>query len=113
MKFSEMNAKQKKATMNIKYAASDIIFGLMNGCFDNEEDSQQYKDYYNELTDTNGLINTVYYEGTTNIYGDCYCSFGKDAQKAIKDIRFCGKDFLMMIVKHYVKKYQAEALANI
>lgn len=113
MKFSEMNEKQKKAIRNIKYAAIDHIFGLQNGCFDSEKDSQEYKDYYNELTDTDSLISTVYYLAITNEYGAGYCSFGKRAQAYIKDIRFCGKEFLMMIVKHYVKKYQSEALAEL
>lgn len=113
MKFSEMNERKKKATKNIKYAAEDYIFSLLNGCFDSEKGSKEYNNYLNELKDTDGLINTVYSEATTNIYEEGYCCFNSDAQKAIKDIRFCGKEFLMKTTKHYVEKYQAEALAEL
>lgn len=67
MKFSEMNARQKKAASNIKYAAIDYIFGLQNGCFDSEINSQQYNDYYNALKDTEELISIVYSIATTDV----------------------------------------------
>lgn len=113
MKFSEMNERQKKVSINIKYAAIDYIFGLQNGCFDSDPESQEYKDYYNALKDTEGLINEIYFMATHNIYREGSCYFGRDAEKMIKDIRFCGKEFLMTVVKHFVKKYQAEALAEL
>lgn len=113
MKFSEMNERQKKASINIKYAAIDYIFGLQNGCFDSDPESQEYKDYYSALKDTEGLIEVIYNMATHDIYREGSCYFGGDAQKMIKDIRFCGKEFLMKVVKHFVKKYQSEALEEL
>ena len=110
MKFAECNAKQKKAWKNVKYAASDYIFGLMNGCLDNPKDSTMYKDYMDGITDLDGLISTVYDEAITNVYDEGYCAFGAGAQAHIRDIRFCGKDFIMGLVTRYCTKYQQEAL---
>lgn len=113
MKFSECNARQKKAWKNIKWAASDYIFGMMNGCLDNQKDSQEYKDYMDGLQDLESIISIVYQESITNIYDEGSCSFGDGAESYMKDIRFCGKGFLMDIVKKYCKKYQTEALEGL
>ena len=113
MKYSECNARQKKAWRNIKNAASDYIFGLMNGCFDSDAEGQQYNDYKNALEDLDGLIATVYSEATHTIYTGGGCMFGAGAESYLKDIRFCGKEFLMKVTTHYCKKYQQEALAEI
>ena len=43
MKVSEMNARQKKAFYNIKYAAYWHIGGLENALMDNAEDSDEYR----------------------------------------------------------------------
>lgn len=114
MKYSECNAREKKAWTNIKNAASDYIFSLMNGCFDNSEDSDDYKRFKAELEDLESLITCVYHEATNNIYtSDGGCFFGKAAENAIRDIRFCGKEFLMKVTTFYCKKFQKEALAEI
>lgn len=113
MKFSECNARQIKAWKNIKYAASDYIFGMMNGCLDNPKDSKEYKDYMDGLTDLENLISTVYKEAITNVYEEGCCSFGAGAEAYIRDIRFCGKEFIMQVVTHYCKKYQQEALDDL
>ena len=110
MKFSECNARQKKAWRNVKYAASDYIFGLMNGCLDNPKDSATYKDYMDALSDLSGLSDAVYGEAITNVYDEGSCSFGVGAAAYMKDIRFCGKEFIMKVTTHYYKKYQQEAL---
>ena len=43
MKTSEMNATQKKAFFNIKWAANDLLGGLENTMEDNPEDSREYQ----------------------------------------------------------------------
>lgn len=113
MKYAECNERQKKAWKNIKHAASDYIFGLLNGCFDNDEGSDEYKDYKAALDDLDGLITAVYNESLTTVYTDGGCAFGPGAESYLKDIRFCGKEFLMKVVTHYCKKYQQEALADL
>lgn len=114
MKYADCNERQKKAWRNIKSAASDHIFGLMNGCLDSSKDSDDYKDYKAALDDLDGLVEAVYKAATTTIY--TYgggCRFGAGAESYLKDIRFCGKEFLMKITTHYCKKFQQEALAEI
>lgn len=114
MKYSECNARQKKAWQNIKNAASDYIFGLVNGCLDSPKDSQDYQDYKQALDNIEELIEAVYHEAITTIYtGGGGCCFGEGAEKRLKDIRFCGKEFLMKVTTHYCKKYQQEALEQI
>ena len=113
MKYSECNAREKKAWTNIKNAASDYIFGLVNGCYDNDEGSEEYNNYKAALENLDMLISTVYDEALSTIYTGGSCFFGPDAERFLKDIRFCGKDFLMKVTTHYCKKYQAEALADI
>lgn len=110
MKFRECDQRQKKAWKNVKYAASDYIFGLMNGCLDNPKDSDAYKDYMDTLSNLPYLINVVYAEAITNVYDEGSCSFGVGAAAFIKDIRFCGKDFIMKVVTQFCTKYQKEAL---
>lgn len=112
-KYAECNAREKKAWKNIKNAAADYIFGLMNGCFDNDKNSISYRNYKEGLEDYNGLVEIVYNEALTNIYFEGGCYFGDGAEAFLKDIRFCGKEFLMEVTEHFVKKYQAEALAGI
>ena len=43
MKFSEMNAREKKAFLNIKHAANDLLGGLENTLQDYTEDEDEYK----------------------------------------------------------------------
>lgn len=114
MKYSECNEKQKKAWRNIKNAASDYIFGLANGCFDSDPHSSEYANYRAALENLDGLIDAVYGEAITTVYaGGGACCFGAAAESYLRDIRFCGKEFLMKVTAHYCKKYQAEALGDI
>lgn len=113
MKYSECNVRQKKAWRNVKYAAQDFIFGLENGCNDSPRDSDVYRDYLAAILDLEGLKNTVYHEAITSIYDEGSVSFGKGAELYMKDIRFCGKEFIMRIVNKYCTQFRAEALSNL
>lgn len=110
MKYGECNARQKKAWKNIKYAATSIIFETMNGCLDSAPGDEYYDSCLATLKDLEGLKTTVYEAATSCIYGEGYCHFGPGAESFLRDIRFCGKEFLMDIVTKYCVKYQAEAL---
>ncbi len=113
MKYKECNLKQKKAWKNIKYAAIDYIFGLENCCTDNPTDSEEYRSALAALRDLEELKAVVYHEATHSIYDEGFVGFGKGAESWLKDIRFCGKEFLMNLVNRYCTKFQAEALASI
>ena len=67
MKVSEMNARQKKAFYNIKYAAYWRIGGLENTLMDNAEDSDEYRAAKAELADHDGLVATIYEMATTEV----------------------------------------------
>ncbi len=113
IKFSECDLRQKKAFNNFKWAAIDYIFGLQNGCFDNEKDSIEYQNYYSELQDLQGLINIVYNEAITSIYSEGFSGGGKAAESYLKDIRFCGKKFLMELATQFCEQFQKEALEGL
>lgn len=104
MKFNEMNARQKKAFKNIKYADYDLIGGLENGTLDNAEGSQAYSDYMAALNNHEYLVNEIYHMATTDIYDEGSVRSGPGAVSYMKDIRFCGKDWLMEQVEARVKK---------
>lgn len=107
----EMDRKELKAYRNIQNAAGDYIYSLENGCFDNPKDSQEYKDYFEQLNNFDSLVNIVYAESINTVYEEG-CAFGGAGAKAyLKDIRFCGKEFLTE-TEHFVSKYQAEVLSD-
>ena len=104
MKVSEMNARQKKAFYNIKYAAYWHIGGLENALMDNAEDSDEYRAAKAEFADHDGLVATIYEMATTEIYQEGACCFNSTAASYLKDIRFCGKAWLMERVEARVRK---------
>lgn len=104
MKYSECDKRQKKAFRNIKFAADWIIGGLENVLFDYEEDSEEYKSAKARLSDHEALVNEIYDASITDIYSEGSVSFGGYAERTLRDIRFCGKDWLMEIVEARVKK---------
>ena len=95
MKLSDMNARQKKAFYNIKYAANDLLGGLENTMLDYPEDSKEYKSADALLKDHDALVKELYSMATTAVYDEGFCGFGKAYQMIIRDINFCGKDWLM------------------
>lgn len=95
MKVSEMNKRQKKAFYNIKYAARYLIGGLENIMLDYPKNSEEYKSAKALLNNHDELVLNVYYNATSEVYGDGEVWFGKYAEKFIKDINFCGKEWLM------------------
>lgn len=95
MKVSEMNARQKKAFYNIKYAAHDLLGGLENIMLDYPESSEEYKRAKALLNNHNALVAELYYNATSAVYDDGAVWFGEYAKKFIRDINFCGKEWLM------------------
>ena len=95
MKVSEMNARQKKAFYNIYWAANDLLGGLENTLLDYSEDSEEYKSAEALLKDHDRLVKNLYEMATTAVYGEGFCGFGKKYQMEIRDINFCGKEWLM------------------
>ena len=95
MKISEMNERQKRAFHNIYWAAQHLLGGLENTLLDYSEDSDDYKSAEALLKNHKELVNRLYEMATTAVYGEGYCGFGKRHQMEIRDINFCGKEWLM------------------
>lgn len=104
MKYSECNARQKKAFLNIKHAANWLLGGLENTMLDNAENSPEYQSAKATLADHDGLVAQLYDMATTDLYDEGSCCFGASAISALKDIRFCGKDWLMARCEARIKK---------
>ena len=95
MKLSEMNERQKRAFHNIYWAAQHLLGGLENTLLDYSEDSDDYKSAEALLKNHKELVNRLYEMATTAVYGEGFCGFGKRHQMEIRDINFCGKEWLM------------------
>ena len=95
MKISEMNERQKRPCHNIYWTAQHLLGGLENTLLDYSEDSDDYKSAEALLKNHKELVNRLYEMATTAVYGEGYCGFGKRHQMEIRDINFCGKDWLM------------------
>lgn len=105
MKVSEMNARQKKAFYNIKYAARDLLGSLENVLNDYSENSEVYKRAKALLDNHNALVDELYYNSTRAVYySDGVVWFSSYAKKFIRDINFCGKTWLMECCETVITK---------
>lgn len=95
MKVADMNERQKKAFYNIKHAANDLLGGLENTMLDYSEDSEEYKSAERLLNDHDALVKELYGMATSAVYDEGFCGFSKAYQMIIRDINFCGKEWLM------------------
>ena len=104
MKVSEMNARQKKAFYNVCHAANWLIGGLENTMLDNPEGSEEYESAKATLADHGSLVAELYRMATNEVYDDGCCCFSASAEKYIRDIRFCGKAWIMERCEKRIKK---------
>lgn len=95
MKYSDMNERQKKAFRNIKYAANDLLGGLENTLSDYDEDTEEYQAADRLLKDHKALVEELYTRSISEYYEEGCCCFNQWAEAYLKDIRFCGKEWLM------------------
>lgn len=95
MKLSECDARQRKAFINIKYACPDLCGCLENTMYDYPEDSEEYKNAKATLEDHNALVTQLYDMAISAVYTEDCCYFGSEAERTLRDIRFCGKEWLM------------------
>lgn len=102
-----LNAKQKLALKNIKWAANDM-YQFVNGWYDEKDPS-----YREVFLDAKKLFETVYKCMLTDIYDEGCVFFGPDVKKYLNHIKFCGKKFLEPITFYYTVKLLEEALPEI
>lgn len=104
---NELNLKQKKAVQNIRGCADDR-WEYVNAYSDTGED--EYRDL---LLDAKTLFESVYKDSLEDVFTDGSCSTGKAAKSYLKDIRFCGKEFLQTVALYYTAKLLEEAFEDI
>lgn len=103
----DLNFKQKKAVRNIKYCANDQ-WQFVNSWYDERcEDARAF------MMNPDELFATIYAESLDNIYDEGMCSFGGGAKSYLKDIRFCGKEFLQKVALYYTAKLLKEAVPEV
>lgn len=104
MKYSEMNERQKRAYMNIKYAAQWRIGELENILMDYEDTSEEYAYAELCLSDHQALVEEIYNSALSHVYTGDSEYFGPQAEMILRDIRLCGKEWLMERVDRRVTK---------
>ena len=109
MKFSEMNKREQKAYINIYNAANWLIGGLENDTMDFPEGSDEYESAVALLNDHNRLVEELYKAATTELYSvDMVCWDEKTVTKEMRDINFCGKEWLMERCEKRIRKMEKE-----
>ncbi|MBD5095040.1 MAG: hypothetical protein HDT26_12370 [Subdoligranulum sp.] len=103
----ELNQKQRKAQKNIKWCANDQ-WGFVNSWYD--EKSEEARAF---LLNPRELFDTIYSESLENVYGEGMCCFNSAAKRYLKDIRFCGKEFLQKVALYYTAKLLEEAVPEV
>ncbi len=105
----DFNDHQRKAFLNFKYCANDA-WQFVNDCLDHTEYYEESKDL---MTSPKQLFDYLYEEALSNVYAEGFSSAGKWAESFIKDIRFCGKDFLQKLAFFYAIKDIDEAFEEV
>ena len=104
MKYADCNARQKKAFRNIYHASNWLLGDLENTMLDHPEGSEEYERAKATLANHAGLVAELYRMATTDLYDDGSCCFNQAAERYLKDIRFCGKEWLMARCEARIKK---------
>lgn len=104
MKLKDMDARHRRAYTNIRHAANWILGGLENVLEDFPEDSEEYRSAKESLADHDHLVEEIFYAATHNIYSDCGEFFDPGVERSLKDIRFCGNDWLRATVDSVLSK---------
>lgn len=105
MRISEMSIRQKRAYYNIVNVSNYLIGGAENTMLDYAPDTQEYADAKAFLEDHDRLVKSIYREAVTQCYpGDDPYTLGLRPDSFLRDIRFCGKEWLMERVELRVRK---------
>ena len=104
MKLSECNARQRKAYINVYHACQWIVGGLENTMEDNGKDTEEYKDAERQLNNHDELAERIYEEVITTVFEDGCMSWGANEERYLKDIRFCGKAWIMERIHARLRK---------
>lgn len=99
-----LNRRQQRAVKNIRYATDWLIGELENTIQDFEETAPPHISAKKVLSDHDRLVKEIYSASLNNVYDAGFCSYNeKQNARILRDIRFCGKEFLMNEVEKAVK----------
>lgn len=99
--------RQKKAIRNIKYCANDQ-WGYVNSWYDEKSESAR-----NYMLDATDLFKTIYQESMRNVYDEGSVYFGTAAEEFMKDVRFCGTEFLKKVCLYYTAALLEESVYEV
>ena len=101
MKYSELNEREKKAYTNMKWAINDYT-GLWENALENEEEgSEEWNKAYEALNNRELMKETIYQMDTTTL---CRNGCQWNDERLVKDIRLCGKEWLMEVIEQLMVK---------
>ena len=103
----ELDMKQRKAQQNIKYCANDQ-WQYVNSWYD--ERNEKARAF---MLNPRQLFDTIYSESLENVYEEGGCYFGRGASAYMKDIRFCGKEFLQKVALYYTAKLLEDSIVEV
>lgn len=101
MKLNELNERQKKAYTNMKWALNDYTGMWENTLMDSHEGSEDWNKAYEALNNRELMKETIYYWGTTML---CRNGCQWNDERLVKDIRLCGKAWLMEAIEQLMVK---------
>lgn len=93
MKLSQLNQNEATAIKLINYHYNSYVGGLENTMLDNEENSKEYIDAKNELSNPARMVEIIYNE-ILSTEGATYS----------KQIRFCGAEWIKERIARHLKK---------
>lgn len=99
MERKDMDARQKRAYDNIKYAAYNLIGTLENTLSDYDDGDTEFNMAQALLEDHEMLVDEIYSMAVSGIYREGFEGFGPQYKKMINDIKFCGREWLMAQVE--------------
>ena len=104
-KASVSAAKAALATAKLTYENNQKLFkNNVIGAFDLQSSQNNYESAKAQLADHSGLVTELYRMATTEVYDEGSCCFSNAAASYLKDIRFCGKEWLMERCEARIKK---------
>lgn len=88
----------------ICHGSNWLLGGLENTMLDNAEGTKEYENAKATLANHDALVAELYRMATTDLYDDGSCCFNQAAERYLKDIRFCGKEWLVARCEARIKK---------
>jgi len=98
------NARQKLAYENIQNAADQRIGELENCLSDYPPEYEAYQSAERELNDHDQLVKDIYEMAISGYYQPGCAYVGASGQKMSRQVRFCGKEWLMKATEEIVTK---------